>query len=291
MHRCRSLVVGTGLRPCLPDGVTRSARVWHSSELLSRVEALGSSPVSRFIVVGAGQSAAEVTAHLHERFPQAEVCAVFSRYGYSPADDSSFANRIFDPQAVDEFYLAPEDVKQKLLDYHGNTNYSVVDIELIDDLYRRVYGEQVRGRQRLRLLNVSRLTEVVETAGGVRTVVESLSTGAKTALDADVIVYATGYRPADPVDVLGDELAATCRRDAAGRLRIDRDYRVLTSPEVEARIYLQGGTEHTHGITSSLLSNTAVRSGEIVASLVAGTGSAAEPEPVPEYAASSPAPA
>ena len=292
VHRCRSLVVGTGLRPCLPDGVTRSARVWHSSELLSRVEALGSSPVSRFIVVGAGQSAAEVTAHLHERFPQAEVCAVFSRYGYSPADDSSFANRIFDPQAVDEFYLAPEDVKQKLLDYHGNTNYSVVDIELIDDLYRRVYGEQVRGRQRLRLLNVSRLTEVVETAGGVRTVVESLSTGAKTALDADVIVYATGYRPADPVDVLGDELGRV-PADATRPVGCASTGTIASSPRPRSRrgIYLQGGTEHTHGITSSLLSNTAVRSGEIVASLVAGTGSAAEPEPVPEYAASSPAPA
>lgn len=33
-------------------------------------------------------------------------------------------------------------------------------------------------------------------------------------------------------------------------------------------IYLQGGTEHTHGITSTLLSNVAVRSGELVRSMV-----------------------
>jgi L-ornithine N5-monooxygenase len=292
VHRCRNLVVATGLRPSLPEDVRTSARIWHSSELLARVEQLNR-PVSRFVVVGAGQSAAEVTAHLHDRFPRAEVCAVFSRYGYSPADDSSFANRIFDPQAVDEFYLAPEDVKRKLLDYHGNTNYSVVDIELIDDLYRRMYAEQVLGRARLRLLNVSRLTDVAETAGGVRTVVQSLSTGAKTALDADVVVYATGYQPADPVAVLGDELAAACRRDEAGRLRVDRDYRLITAPEVTARIYLQGGTEHSHGITSSLLSNTAVRAGEILASLTSPARSAAfEPSDVaPEYAAATPAPA
>jgi L-ornithine N5-oxygenase len=30
---------------------------------------------------------------------------------------------------------------------------------------------------------------------------------------------------------------------------------------------LQGGTEHTHGISSSLLSNIAVRTGEIVKSV------------------------
>jgi L-ornithine N5-oxygenase len=33
-------------------------------------------------------------------------------------------------------------------------------------------------------------------------------------------------------------------------------------------IYLQGGTEHTHGITSALLSNTAIRVGEILDSLL-----------------------
>ncbi|MGH3486991.1 MAG: L-lysine 6-monooxygenase, partial [Actinopolymorphaceae bacterium] len=51
--------------------------------------------------------------------------------------------------------------------------------------------------------------------------------------------------------------------------RVGRDYRVVTAPEVRGGIYLQGGTEHTHGITSSLLSNTAVRAGEILASVAA----------------------
>ncbi|MEU8074781.1 hypothetical protein AB0B31_04970 [Catellatospora citrea] len=32
-------------------------------------------------------------------------------------------------------------------------------------------------------------------------------------------------------------------------------------------IYVQGPTEHTHGISSTLLSNTAVRAGEIARSL------------------------
>ena len=267
VYRGRNLVLGTGLRPYLPEGVTPSPRVWHSSELLAKVDDLAARP-ERFVVVGAGQSAAEVTAYLHGRFERAEVCSVFSRYGYSPADDSAFANRIFDPAAVDEFYEAPEDVKSKLLDYHGNTNYSVVDIDLIDDLSRRVYQEQVVGAERLRMLNVSRLVEVVDGPEGVRVVVESLTTGQKTVLDADVVVYATGYRPADPTGVLGD-LDRSCRRDAAGRLQVGRDYRVRTSPDIRAGIYLQGGTEHTHGITSSLLSNTAVRAGEILASITA----------------------
>ncbi|MER7053665.1 lysine N(6)-hydroxylase/L-ornithine N(5)-oxygenase family protein [Streptomyces sp. NPDC000351] len=267
IHRARNLVIGTGLRPLVPKGVERGDRVWHNSELLARADALEGTSPSRFVIVGAGQSAAENVAYLHRRFPGAEVCAVFSRYGYSPADDSGFANRIFDPAAVDDYFTAPGSVKRRLMDYHGNTNYSVVDIDLIDDLYRRMYQEKVLGTERLRFLNVSRLTDVKETPDKVRATVESLVTGEETFLDADVVVFATGYGQADPLGLLG-EVADRCLRDDEGRVRVERDYRLATDPGLRCGIYLQGGTEHTHGITSSLLSNTAVRVGEILESLV-----------------------
>ncbi|MFJ2013034.1 lysine N(6)-hydroxylase/L-ornithine N(5)-oxygenase family protein [Streptomyces globisporus] len=267
VHRARNLVIGTGLRPLMPDGVERGDRVWHNSDLLRKVDGLEGGSPSRFVVVGAGQSAAENVAYLHRRFPDAEVCAVFSRYGYSPADDSSFANRIFDPDAVDDFFDAPEEVKRRLMAYHGNTNYSVVDIDLIDDLYRQMYREKVLGIERLRFLNVSRVTGVVEKPDSVRATVRSLVTDEESELDADVVVFATGYSPADPLGLLG-QVGEHCLRDDAGRVRVQRDYRISTDPALRCGIYLQGGTEHTHGITTSLLSNTAIRVGEILDSLL-----------------------
>nr|WP_042183108.1 lysine N(6)-hydroxylase/L-ornithine N(5)-oxygenase family protein [Kibdelosporangium sp. MJ126-NF4]CEL15360.1 Siderophore biosynthesis protein, monooxygenase [Kibdelosporangium sp. MJ126-NF4]CTQ95601.1 Siderophore biosynthesis protein, monooxygenase [Kibdelosporangium sp. MJ126-NF4] len=277
VFRARNIVLGTGLRPSMPAGVDVDEHIWHNSELLNRID--GVTDPQRLVVVGAGQSGAEVTAYLHERFPQAEVCGVFSRYGYSPSDDSAFANRIFDPEAVDEFYAAPEHVKQRLMGYHANTNYSVVDIDLINELYRRQYQEKVRGVRRLRLFNVARPAQVLRTDYGVRVTVETLTTGERTVLDADVAVFATGYLPADPVGQLGD-VAKYCVRDDQGRLRVDRDYRVWTDPDLRCGIYLQGGTEHTHGITSSLLSNTAVRVGEILDAIVARRAN--EPASQPE---------
>lgn len=267
VHRARNLVIGTGLRPLMPEGVERTDRVWHNSDLLAKVDGLAGTDPTRFIVVGAGQSAAENVAYLHRRFPRAEVCAVFSRYGYSPADDSSFANRIFDPQAVDEYYAAPDDIKRKLMDYHGNTNYSVVDIDLIDDLYRQAYQEKVLGTERLRFLNISRLTGVKETPDTVRATVKSLVNGEESTLEADVVVLATGYTPAEPLALLGD-VAERCHRDDRGRVQVERDYRIATDDGLRCGIYLQGGTEHTHGITSSLLSNTAIRVGEILDSIL-----------------------
>jgi L-ornithine N5-monooxygenase len=268
--RASNLVFGVGLTPHLPPGATLSERVWHNRDLLDRVELLRRStsypsPV-RFAVVGAGQSAAEVTKYLHDSFPHAEVCGVFSRYGYSPSDDSPFANRVFDPDAVDHFYGAPPEVKRLIMSYHANTNYSVVDTDLIEELYRRVYQEKVLGTRRLRLFNVSRVVETVETGDGVRATIESLTTHEKAVLDCDVLVYATGYRPLDPLALLG-ETAELCQRDETGRPQVSRAYRVETSRELTAGLYLQGYTEHTHGISSSLLSTTAVRAGQILDSI------------------------
>jgi L-ornithine N5-oxygenase len=266
-HRARNLVIGTGLRPRLPEGVRASERVWHTSDLLHHLDRVRDTSPRRVMVVGAGQSAAEAVACLHTTFPTAEVCAVFSRYGYSPADDSSYANRIFDPGAVDDFYDSPEDVKRRLMEYHSNTNYSVVDIDLINDLYRRSYQEKVTGRERLRMMNVSRVSRVDDHGDGVTARVRSMVTGEVTALEADLIVFATGYDNADPFAVLGD-VAGLCHTDDAGRPKVGRDYRAATDPRLRCGIYLQGGTEHTHGITSALLSNTAVRVGEILGSIV-----------------------
>ncbi|GAA3192345.1 lysine N(6)-hydroxylase/L-ornithine N(5)-oxygenase family protein [Actinocorallia longicatena] len=263
-RRTRNLVIACGLDPILPEGVTGGDRVWHSDEFLERLPALDAP--TRMIVVGSGQSAAEVTDHLHSSFPDAEVCAVFAKYGYTPADDSSFANRIFDPVAVDHYFTAPDEVKGMLRDYHSSTNYSVVDLELIDELYRRHYQEKVAGRERLRILNASRLTELVADGEGVKATVRFLPTAEETVLEADLIVYCTGYRPGDPLRLLG-AAAEHCERLADGTARIERDYRIATGDGMRCGVYVQGATEHTHGITSTLLSNTAVRVGEIVRSI------------------------
>ncbi|KIF71793.1 L-lysine 6-monooxygenase [Streptomyces sp. AcH 505] len=269
-RRARNICVATGMEPHLPPGTVLSDRVWHNSELMPRVAELTErrTPVKRAVVLGAGQSAAEAVDYLHRSFPEAEICSVFSKYGYTPADDSPFANRIFDPEAVDIYYNAPRGVKRALFDYHRATNYSVVDLDLIESLSRTMYQEKVQGRERLRMLNVSRIHEVEESGERIDVTVEFLPTGERSVLTADLLVHATGYRPPDIGERLG-EIGKLLLRDEEDAPLVGRDHRAVTAPNVVSGIYLQGGTEHTHGLTSTLLSNTAVRAGEIHASLLA----------------------
>jgi L-ornithine N5-monooxygenase len=267
VRRSRSVVVAAGLAPRLPTGTTLGPRVWHNLDLLGRAALVPADPAPRrFVVVGAGQSAAEAVEYLHRVFPTAEVCSVFARFGYSSSDDTPYANRIFDPGAVDTYYGAGEDVKRMLFDYHRNTNYSVVDPDLIAELYRREYDEKVRGRRRLRMMNASQVTTVQEFDDSVAVEVEFLPTGEREILRADAVVYATGYEPSDSLALLGEAGGLVARRPD-GAPHIGRDYRLVLTEPSDAALYLQGGTEHSHGIASTLLSNIAVRSGEIVASV------------------------
>ncbi|MFG3207665.1 lysine N(6)-hydroxylase/L-ornithine N(5)-oxygenase family protein [Streptomyces sp. NPDC048192] len=262
-----NVVVSTGLVPRLPDGVTSDERVWHSSEFLSRFRARDPETLKSVAVVGAGQSAAEITRFFHDALPHAQVSAVVPSYGYAIADDTPFANQIFDPAAVDDYYFGTDRAREAFWRYHRNTNYSVVDSDVIRDLYRRAYDEQVRGSRRLHFRNLTRVEEVRRAGGGTRVALRSLLDDRTEELHVDALVFATGYDGLDPARLLGD-FDRHFLRDAAGRHRVERDYRLVSTPDLTCGVYLQGGTEHTHGLSSALLSNIAVRSGEIADSIV-----------------------
>lgn len=261
--RTRNVVVGAGLRERMPEWATPSPRCFHNHRFLFHLENLPEPTHQRFVVLGAGQSAAEVVQYLHRNFPQAEVHSVFSRYGYSPADDSPYANRIFDPGTVDEFHGTTPEERERLLALHKSTNYSVVDIELINELYTTEYQEIVRGKRRLFMRKASDVAKVVDGPDGIEVSVRSNLDGLTDVLTCDAMVLATGFTPTPLSEILGDLAPAG---DVA--TEVERDYRLVTPADVRAGVYLQGGTEKTHGLTASLLSNVAVRAGEILGSIL-----------------------
>ncbi|MFF0885040.1 lysine N(6)-hydroxylase/L-ornithine N(5)-oxygenase family protein [Streptomyces sp. NPDC003456] len=263
----RNVAISTGLVPRLPEGVTAGEQVWHSSEFLTRFGERAPEELKSVAVVGAGQSAAEITRFLYDALPHAEVSAVIPSYGYSIADDTPFANQVFDPGAVDEYYFGTEQARDAFWRYHRNTNYSVVDADVIRALYQRSYEEQVRGTRRLHFRNLTRVAEVERAESGTRVVLRSLLGGRAEELTVDALVFATGYDGLDPARLLGD-FDRHFLRDAAGRHRVERDYRLVSASGLTCGVYLQGGTEHSHGLSSALLSNIAVRSGEIADSIV-----------------------
>jgi L-ornithine N5-oxygenase len=263
----RNVVISTGLVPRMPAGVERSEHVLHSSEFLGRFRKCDRAGLKRIAVVGAGQSAAEVVRFLYDTLPDSTVYAIMTSYGYSIADNTPFANEIYDPSAVDVYYSGSRSAKDAFWHYHRNTNFSVVDDDVTKELYYRAYDDEVSGCRRLRFINLSRVTGVTPTTGGAQVAIRSLAADQAVDLGVDLVICATGYDEMAPGALLA-ELDAYCPRDDRGEYAVGRDYRLATYPALSCGIYLQGGTDSSHGLSSSLLSNVAVRAGEIADSIV-----------------------
>ncbi len=260
--RARHLVVGAGIRSVLPQGVEPGTRVFHNHALLEHLKTVPSHQHGRFLVVGSGQSAAEVAAYLHDTYPSSHVHASFRRFGYTPSDDSPYVNQIFDADAVDDFYSAPETLKRRLHDTHLATNYSAVDIDLIQELYRREYDEKVSGCPRLFVHRVTEIAAQTVHETGVDVTLRDLGQRHETKLTVDAVIYATGFAPFDLKSLFSSKFNVEAGFDK-GLPRVARDYS-LQLPGCEQRIFLNGGVEHSHGLTSSLLSNVAVRAEDIL---------------------------
>lgn len=283
-HRTRHVAVAAGLVPSMPCGLQESERVWHSGHHLHRVADLD--PGTReIVVVGGGQSAAEVTLDLHRRLPQARIHVVHSRFGLVPSDSSPYANRIFDPDTVDALFDAPDAVRAHLDALHANTNDAVVNPTTLAELYDLDYEDRWLGRDRLRWHGYTRVTGIADRPGApVEVTVHAGVSGRDEVLHADAVVCATGYRPTDLSTLLGDH-ARLLRRDEAGRPLARRDYAATWAVPAQGHLFLVGQTRHQHGVSATLLSNVAVRAGEITAAILASDSeSAGDPADVQDLA-------
>lgn len=271
--RARNVVISAGLQPRLPAGVEASARVWHSADFLPRVERfacdtadVGDSP--SFAVFGSGQSSAEVALHLYERFPEATIHLVSSRFGLAPSDQGPLVNQIFDPETVDLIFDAEPAVRERLDALHRNSNNSVASNAVIRQIFDVQYRDRWLGRERLRFHRMSHLESLCDEGDGLRMLLRHDLEGEAEQIAVDAAIFGTGYRVFDSAQLLGED-AGLLQRDADGRIDVERDCRARLHAHGPAGLYLVGQSEHLHGISSTLLSNVAVRAGEVADSLVA----------------------
>jgi L-ornithine N5-oxygenase len=272
-HTTRNLVLATGGVPLIPPGVELPAgceeSVFHSHHFLERVTRgfPDAAAPYRFLVVGSGQSAAEIFQYLIRHYPNAQVTATFRRFAYKPADNSDFVNEIFFPQMIGFLYGLPETKRRTLLRQHEDTNYSAVDVELIQSIYRTLYERMVAGDQRAAVRPFMELSRVKEGAGGVVAEFFNMALERPEYVEADAVVLATGYRREKRHPLLA-QLEPWLVPEGRSGYRVTRDYRVATRPGFAPDVYLQGFCEDTHGLSDTLLSVLPIRSQEILRSLL-----------------------
>ena len=262
---CRSLVIGGGRDPYLPDVFTAipRERLIHSTEYLFRVDELDQAAPYRVAVVGGAQSAAEMLWATHQRLPRATCTMVMRSIGLNCYESSKFTNELFYPSFVDEFHAAQPEARAQLLREMHRTNYSGLAPDLLDTLYRQMYLERLAGTPRIKMITMSEIVNAEVVDGEVALTIVDRKSGRPAVLRCDVVMLGTGFVRDMPK--LVHNLAATAGVDD---ITVTRSYRLNLPPRFVATCHLQGVNEATHGIADSLLSVLASRSEEIVSDLL-----------------------
>jgi L-ornithine N5-monooxygenase len=260
----RNLVVSIGGAPNIPEcfqPFKSDPRVFHSSNYLREIARFPDA--RRFAIVGAGQSAAEIFMNLHGRSDKPQVDLVMRARALKPSDDSPFVNEIFNADFTDFMFSRPHSERSELLDEFWHTNYAAPDLELVQQIFGVFYDQRVGKVARHRFLRRHDVTSARSTDNGVELTLRDLDHDQASVKNYDIVILATGYGRDRHKSLL--EPLAPYFYD----FEIDRDYRLRSVKEFLPAIFLQGACETTHGLSDTLLSVIAIRSGEIGRAILA----------------------
>jgi len=271
----RNLVVAPGGTPKFPKDISinSSSAVFHSSEFLQRIRSHypNLDAPYRFVVVGSGQSGAEILYYLANHYPKAEITATMRGFGYRPMDDSHFINEIFFPQEVDAFYSLYEADRTKFLKDYQSINYSVVDASLIKQIYHFLYKQKMKGSDRIKILRFLELDSVSESNQIVTVGLKHLLNNDLNYLQCDGLILATGYNHRNQHHIL-DELSPYLIKTPSGDYSLNRNYSIESDQNFLPKIFLQGICETTHGFSDTLLSILPIRAYQVVDELANSNG-------------------
>ncbi len=267
----RNLTLAIGPGVSLPPGIELQpeGRVFHSHFFMHRKKSDFPSPDDnrRFLVVGGGQSGAELFHYLVSRYPQADVTMANRLFSIKPVDDSDFTNEIFFPKWVDFTFNLPDDKRRQFLAEVHNANYEVVEHDLIHRIYKELYIQKVAGQDRARILPFMNLESIDEHDEGVTAHFQHLMHDHEVTLEADFVILCTGYAWHKEQPLL-DPLAPYFSLGENKGYQMERDYSLSSKPSLRPKVFLQGYSADKHGITDTLLSIAPVRANYILNSVL-----------------------
>lgn len=220
----------------------------------------------------------------------------------------SSVNEIFDPYRVDKVYAQNPIHRARTINLDRGTNYGVVRLELLEHLYENLYIQRVQRpdpmhwkfrilTQRYVRSSCISATKPMENAkingSGKPSSSEMIElelvytddaprAGHVDKMKFDAVFVATGYVRNAHEEMLSETTtllpSSLSPKDdttttLTSKFPVSRNYRVqydASKVDGNAGVWLQGCNEKTHGLSDTLLSILAIRSGELVESIFGG---------------------
>lgn len=263
--KTRSIVISTGGTPSIPkvfQPFQGDPRIFHHAEYINRMARMGITPSTsiRIAIIGSGQSAAEAFIDLNDCYPSVRTDLILRGSALKPADDTPFVNEIFAPEFTDLIYKQDSAERARIIEEYHNTNYSVVDINLIERIYGIFYRQKVEAKNRHVYRRLTSVEQAIADNDGIVLDLHDRSTGKTSSERYDAVILATGYERK-----LHRQLLLPLEKYLS-EFKVNRDYRIQADSRCKPAIYMQGFCESTHGLSDTLLSVLPYRAEEIATS-------------------------
>jgi len=261
-----NVVVGVGVEPYLPPQAAAHAgdRQFHVADFLAKGSDLGGLRVG---VIGGGQSGAEAFLDLVSRCDGAlprRVAWVSRRPNYLPLDDSPFTNDYYTPGYSDYFARLDPAARSAFTSRHLLTSDGISEATL-RQIYQRIYTRRfIDGAADLVALYPNRDVTGVSRAPGhawTLALAHNDNRALHETIELDVVVWATGYRPA-PTGFL-DPIRPRLER-SGDELKIDDSFAVQWDGPPEHNLFVQNAARGQRGLADPNLSLNAWRSQRIL---------------------------
>lgn len=251
-YACRHLVVGTGRPPRLPRvaGLAACPRMVHLSNYLHRIGHVDTHhPV---VVVGASQSSAEIVLDLIRR-GFSDIHLVHRSFSFQLKDTSPFSDEVYFPEFIDYFHSLDPAGRRALGGELRRTNYSSVDRDVLEQLYRSTYVMALSGKSPLTIHRNCELVEVTHDDDQSTLTIKERYKGDIRRLPYQLAILATGFLD---IGWDGKEAVPPILADIADQfawdgeqLRVSRHYGVEFADQSRfPSLFLNGLCEATHGM-------------------------------------------
>ncbi len=261
-----NVVVGVGTVPWVPQFARPhlGGTQFHVSEFRSRAAGLRD---RRVAVIGGGQSGAEAFLDLISR-PDGElphrVSWLSRRRNYFPLDDSPFTNEFYMPCHSDYFAELGPSVRAEVNSQQVLTSDGISEATA-REIYQRIYVHRfITGAPQLTGLYPNREVVSVEPCspeGWSISVRHNDPASCLEIFEADVIIWAAGFRPA-PMDFLAP-LQPRLEREN-DEYQVDADFAACWDGPADRNLFLQNAARGQRGLADPNLSLNAWRSQRIV---------------------------
>ncbi|WP_445945881.1 lysine N(6)-hydroxylase/L-ornithine N(5)-oxygenase family protein [Shewanella sp.] len=280
-HLAKSISIATGIIPNTPSCVESvlGEDVFHVSEYVRRKDSLTNKNI---VVVGSGQSSAEVFSDLLSDNQHKSLSWLGRRYSFAQLEDNCFVNEFYAPSFVRIFKGLNKEKKKLFLDKMA-MSCDGINQGLLDNIYRKIFERKFFADKEYDYLirPNHELKSIVREGDGYRLTFTNLLLDESYSLTADKVILATGFQSAS-WELLRDLVADEYQN--VDDLVFSDSFELQWKHMKKNRIFAQNTSKMAIGLADPNLSISAYRAAMIANSILGHEAYKTQPDtPMLEY--------